>query len=154
MPVGTPIIAAQLAGDFVLPKDSSIKLVFIAGGIGITPFRSMIQYLLDTKEKRDITLIYVNRNKEDVAYRDVFDRAHAELGVKTIYLFNNPKEIPESSVQRDSITDALVKEVPDYLGSSFYISGPNAMVSDVKSHLKNIGVRSRNIETDYFPGLV
>ena len=46
---GDKIVASQLAGDFVLPKDKNKKLVFIAGGIGITPFRSMIKYLLDTK---------------------------------------------------------------------------------------------------------
>ena len=155
MPMGTPIIAAQLAGDFVLPKDTTKKLVFIAGGIGITPFRSMIQYLLDTGEKRNITLLYVNKDKEDVAYQDVFDRAHAKLGVKTIYLFSNPKEVPEGSFRRGRITDELLKEVvPDYQESTFYISGPDAMVSDIKSHLKTISVRSRQIKTDYFPGLV
>lgn len=155
MPIGTPIIAAQLAGDFVLPKDTTKKLVFIAGGIGITPFRSMIQYLLDTGEKRNITLLYVNKDKEDVAYQDVFDRAHAKLGVKTIYLFSNPKEVPEGSFRRGRITDELLKEVvPDYQESTFYISGPDAMVSDIKSHLKTISVRSRQIKTDYFPGLV
>lgn len=45
------IVASQLAGDFVLPKNPNEKLVFIAGGIGVTPFRSMIKYLVDTHEK-------------------------------------------------------------------------------------------------------
>src|SRR5665647_631894 len=47
------IVASQLAGDFTLPQDKNKKLVFIAGGIGITPFRSMIKYMLDKKEKRE-----------------------------------------------------------------------------------------------------
>lgn len=50
------IITAQIAGDFTLPSDPAQKLVFIAGGIGITPFRSMLKYLLDTKQRRDIVL--------------------------------------------------------------------------------------------------
>ena len=53
---GDIVVASQLAGEFVLPKNKKKKLVFIAGGIGITPFRSMIKYLIDKKEKRDIVL--------------------------------------------------------------------------------------------------
>ncbi len=49
MDPGHTIIAGQLSGDFVLPKDKNKKLVFIGGGIGITPFRSMIKYLIDMK---------------------------------------------------------------------------------------------------------
>ena len=45
----TKIVAAQIAGDFTLPADPQQKLVFIAGGIGITPFRSMLKYLLDSQ---------------------------------------------------------------------------------------------------------
>ncbi len=154
MPIGTPIIAAQIAGDFVLPKDANERLVFIAGGIGITPFRSMIQYLLDTGEKRDITLLYANRNKEDVAYMSVFDRANAELGVKTIYLLDDLKELRGGSFRSARITTELIKEVaPEFQRSTFYISGPNAMVSGVKTQLKSIGIQSRHIKTDYFPGL-
>ena len=56
MPLGSEIVAGPLTGDFVLPTNASEKLVFIAGGIGVTPFRSMIHFLLDKKEKRTITL--------------------------------------------------------------------------------------------------
>ena len=155
MPIGTHIIASQLAGDFVLPKDATQKLVFIAGGIGITPFHSIIQHLLDMGEKRDITLLYANKDKEDVAYKDIFDRAHAELNIKTIYLLSNPKEEPESTYLRGNITIELLNEVaPDSQQRAFFISGPPMMVTIVKSHLKSIGVRSSQIMTDYFPGLV
>jgi len=69
------IIASQLSGDFIMPSNKKKKLVFIAGGIGITPFRSMIKYLIDTKQKRDIVLIYSNRTKTDVIYKNIFDSA-------------------------------------------------------------------------------
>src|SRR5258708_34079548 len=61
LPAGSTIVAGQVAGEFTLPKDPQKKLVFIAGGIGITPFRSMVKYLLDRDEKRAITLFYSNR---------------------------------------------------------------------------------------------
>jgi len=50
------IVTAQTTGDFTLPPNPEQKLVFIAGGICITPFRSMLKYLLDTWQTRNITL--------------------------------------------------------------------------------------------------
>ncbi|MDO8504901.1 MAG: FAD-dependent oxidoreductase, partial [Candidatus Liptonbacteria bacterium] len=47
MQVGDTLVVSQLAGDFVLPKNRNEKLVFISGGIGVTPMRSMVRYLLD-----------------------------------------------------------------------------------------------------------
>ncbi len=155
MEIGTEVIAAQCAGDFVLPRDPSFKLVFIAGGIGITPFRSMMQYLLDTNEKRTITVLYSNRTAEDIAYKEIFNRAVAELGVKISYFVTDPVEglLEERMVQGKITEEVLKKEVSDYMDRRFYISGPNAMVSEFKSILKSIGVKNKNIKTDYFPGL-
>src|SRR5665213_3089003 len=60
----TFIVASQLAGDFVMPKDPTKQLVFIAGGIGVTPFRSMVKYLLDKNDTRKVTLLYSARTEE------------------------------------------------------------------------------------------
>ena len=58
-------------GDFVLPKSKSIPLLFIAGGIGSTPFRSIVKFVDDEGEKRNITMIYAANKKEEVAFLDV-----------------------------------------------------------------------------------
>src|SRR6266545_4588090 len=63
------IVAAQLAGDFVLPDDPQQKCVFIAGGIGITPFRSMLKYLVDARQPRPIVLFYANRTVDEIVYK-------------------------------------------------------------------------------------
>src|SRR3989344_7668 len=55
---GVEIKIVEPMGDFVLPKDIGIPLIFVAGGMGITPFRSIIKWLSDRNEKRDITLLY------------------------------------------------------------------------------------------------
>ena len=155
MEIGTEIIAAQLAGDFVLPKDTTKKLAFIAGGIGVTPFRSMIQHQLDQKEKRDVVLLYSNRTKEDVAYKDIFAQAYKELGIKTLYFLTDEREISSDEFTFFSMIDdqKIQKEIPDYYERMFYVSGPNAMVSSYKRMLTSMGVKSKNIKTDYFPGL-
>jgi len=86
MKPGSTVSVSHLAGGFVLPRKKEKKLVFIAGGIGITPFRSMIEYLLDTKEKREIVLLYSNKTEGNVAYKPLLDRAQAELGIRTVYV--------------------------------------------------------------------
>ena len=75
------ILAGQLGGDFVLPQNKKQKLVFVAGGIGITPFRSMIKYLVDSNERRDIVIFYCNRTTKDIAYWELFNEAEKKLGL-------------------------------------------------------------------------
>ena len=151
---GDSIIASQLSGDFILPQDSTQKLVFIAGGIGITPFRSMLQYLIDMQEKRDIILFYANNAPIDFVYQDVFTEAEKKIGLKTHYVISNKDEIPTTWPGLSGhITGAMLKEhVVDYKTRIFYLSGPNTMVDSYKTVLQSIGVVRRNIITDYFPG--
>ncbi|MDE1925324.1 MAG: RnfABCDGE type electron transport complex subunit D [Patescibacteria group bacterium] len=141
MKPGDKISAAHLAGGFVLPKDKNKKLVFIAGGIGVTPFRSMVRYLLDIKEARPVTMLYANKTAADIAYKDIFDRAQDELGIKTVYATG-------------SLIDAklIAQEVPDYRERTFYISGPHSMVDAFKHTLTGMGVSRFKIKTDFFPG--
>ena len=134
------IVAGQLGGDFILSKDSSKKLVFIAGGIGITPFRSIIKYLIDKNEKRDIVLFYANKTADEIVYKDVFDEAEKKFGLKTIYVLEHMN------------SETIKREVPDFLDRTFYLSGPHAMVDAYKKILNEIGVCSSQIMTDYFPG--
>jgi ferredoxin-NADP reductase/Na+-translocating ferredoxin:NAD+ oxidoreductase RnfD subunit len=147
------IVATQLAGDFVLPKDPSTKLVFIAGGIGITPYRSMIKYLLDTKQKRDIVLFYSARTSNDFAYKDVLEEARRELGIKVYYLISDEdRQVPNKFVKFGRINPNMLNGVDDYLSRVFYISGTPQMVKDVKKMLIQQGIPGKHIKTDHFSG--
>lgn len=86
MKPGNGIIASKVAGDFVLPKDPTNKLAFIAGGIGITPFRSIVKHLLDTNQSRDIVLLYGAKSEEDLVFRDIFEEAQERFGMKNVYV--------------------------------------------------------------------
>ena len=89
-------------GDFVLPRDDSIPLVFIAGGIGITPFHSIIGNLKDKSEKRQIQLFYGARNLDEL----VFEKELKEYGVE-----NFVYEILEEIKQTDDKPIDYIKEV-------------------------------------------
>jgi ferredoxin-NADP reductase len=152
----TMIIGSQIAGEFTLPNDYAKKLVFIAGGIGITPFRSMLKYLIDTKQKRDIVLFYANKTVEEIVYKDVFDQAQKELNIKTVYTLTGMSSPPlnyHGKIGRIN-AEMIASEVPDYKERTFYLSGPHVMVTAYDEVLKNMGIKNELIKKDFFPGLV
>lgn len=148
------IVASQLTGDFTMPDDLSKKLVFIAGGIGVTPFRSMMKFLIDNKEQRSVVLFYANKWKDEIAYKEIFDQGERELGLKTVYVLTDKEHVPAGwSGKVGRIDEKMItSEVPDYKERIFYISGPNAMVDAYKRLLAKLGIPNTNIVTDYFPG--
>jgi len=151
----TPVVTGQLAGDFVLPKNPQQKLAFFAGGIGITPFRSMIKYLLDMKQSRDIVLCYSNKVADEIAYQDIFDAAEKKLGIKVVYTLTDKFTVPsEWKGKVGRIDQELIKkEIPDFSERLFYLSGPQSMVVGYETVLKKLGVHQKNIKKDFFPGL-
>jgi ferredoxin-NADP reductase len=124
-------------GDFVLPKDSSIPLMFVAGGIGCTPYHSIIKYLSDTGEKRDIQLLYAAKEMDEVAFRELFA---GYLGKEF--------QITLNRLSSDIILE-LTKN-PDE--RHIYISGPEPMVEALDKGIKKAGFPYQRIHTDFFPG--
>lgn len=155
MKIGDRLIASQLSGDFVLPRNRNKKLVFIAGGIGVTPFRSMVKYLMDVRQKRDVVMLYANKSVEDIAYKDFFDTAAmSPLGMKMVYTISDMHEggTPWNGYTGRVNAEMIMKEIPDFRERTFYISGPNSMVTATGELLKNMGVREGRIKKDFFPG--
>ncbi len=150
------IVAGQLAGDFVLSKNPSQKYVFIAGGIGITPYRSILKYLIDTAQKKDIVLIYSNKNQSEIVYKDIFDQAQKQLDIKTIYTLTDLNNIPKNwTGQKGRIDFKMIEaQIPDYQERIFYLSGPHAMVEAFAQTLKSMGIKNNKIKKDFFPGYV
>ena len=143
----------QLGGDFTLPSDPTRKLVFIAGGIGITPFRSMVKYLSDTNDMRAVTLLYGERSLDDITYRDVFEDAQVKVNVKSHYVVSHIHSKTSPFMHSGRIDSQLIRTVlPDYQDQLFYISGPQLMVQATRATLIHLGVNRHNIKTDYFSG--
>lgn len=142
----------QVGGDFTLPKDSTAKLAFIAGGIGITPFRSMVKYLSDTNDKRSAILLYGERSAEDVIYKEIFEEARAKVGLTTKYVFSASSQAQGNEIDGNISRELIEHEIPDFASRIFYISGPQSMVQGVRRELRAMGVSGRNIKTDYFFG--
>lgn len=133
-----------LEGEFTLPADPKVPLVFIAGGIGITPFRSMIKYLWDKNEKRPVTLIYSNKTEQDITFKDLFDQAAQILELKIVYVITEKTGYINAKL--------ITQEVPNYPERLFYISGPDPFVRSMKKMLLGMNIKRHQIKTDYFPG--
>ncbi|MCL4363885.1 oxidoreductase [Patescibacteria group bacterium] len=152
----TPIVASQIAGDFTLPVDKNKKIAFIAGGIGITPYRSMIKYLIDRGERRNIILFYSNKDRSEIVYQDVFNEAQSKLGIKTVYTLTDINQIPADWIgKKGRVNEEMIRtEIPDFMERTFYLSGPRRMVVGFEQTLKAMNVKDENIKIDFFPGFV
>lgn len=133
--VGDQMRVANISGEFVLPPGDS-PLLLIAGGIGITPFRSMIADQIARKQKRDVELMYMAHEGEFI-YQDVFELARV-YGVKTHYLSGRLTE------------DRLNNKVPEVALREVYISGPPAMVDAAEKIVRGLG--GSRVHKDHFSG--
>jgi len=144
---GAVIRATVVAGDFVLPKDVSRPLLFVAGGIGITPF---ISHLRSQKNARDITLVYAVSSPQEIAYRDELVKSGARV---VIISTEKPKDLPKNwhySKGTRIDYEEITTFVPDVNTRWAYISGPTPFVQFGKKQLRKLG--ARGVKTDYFAG--
>ncbi len=135
--IGNSVSISDPMGDFVLPKDSRIPLVFVAGGIGITPFHSIIKWLIDTKQERDITFIYSVKNESEEVFQKLFEHygmnRHLIIGEQL-----NGQQVLDIA---NPTSDALI-----------YISGPEPMVEALQKGLESSGIEKSRLVGDFFPG--
>ena len=149
---GGEIEAKGPMGKFLLPQDPKTPIVWIAGGIGITPFRSQMKFLLDNGQKRNITLIYSNRTAGDICFADLWQQASEQM--PNFKLVNTlVDQIPSDWKGENGMVDEpmIKRAVGDVASKEFYISGPEPMVEAFKPKLTEMGVDDKNIHQDWFP---
>lgn len=141
LPLGATLEADGLEGDFVV-EDPAQEFIFIAGGIGITPFRSILLDLdhrgLPIKGK----LLYTNRDTDIVFKKELDELVAKHPDFKVEYVID-PQRIDEAYIQN---------AVPDLKAPLFYVSGPAPMVFALSDALKVMGVPEAHIKLDDFPG--
>jgi ferredoxin-NADP reductase len=147
---GAAVAATGPFGRFVYTQYDT-PAVFIAGGIGVTPFRSMLVEWAAQQRGAAITLLYANRTP-DIAFRSLFDQlARAHPAVSTVYIVSQPTADWSGPVGR--IDAAFIDQhVPDIMAPRFYAAGPQAMVKAMGEALGQLGVQRERIQQEIFPG--
>src|SRR3989344_1103537 len=126
--IGDTVKISEPVGDFVLPKDAHMPLVFVAGGIGITPMRSMVKWLVDSAQKRNIHIIYAVSSIGEVAFKNLFKSYGAKLEIVL-------------SGQSDKLTGASILKLAGLDTQQLvYVSGPEPMTEKLEAELLAAGV--------------
>ncbi len=138
-------------GDFTF-KGKYPRVGLITGGIGITPFRSMIKYCTDKRIKSQVTLLYGNRSEENIVFKEEFDRMEKENGnLRIVHTLSRPGE--EWKGRKGHIDILMVREeIPDYDDHVFYVCGPPSLVAACVSVLKALRIPDDKINKEDFPG--
>jgi ferredoxin-NADP reductase len=153
MPLGTEIKLDGPYGDFTLHKTETTPAVFLIGGIGVTPVRSMIAQATHDKTAHKITLLHANRTPADAPFAADFEQL-AKINSSFKYIpVASDASLEGWDGERGRIDAALLKRhVPDLSLPIYYLSGPEGMVKAMRQMLVGIGVNEDNIRTEEFTG--
>jgi ferredoxin-NADP reductase len=152
MPVGAEVDVEDPKGDLHLPEDTSKDYVFVAGGIGITIFRSMLKYISEENLPYRITLLYSNRDRESTAFFDELRELEQKIDGLTIVFTMTDDEAWEGESRRidaDFVHDHLGADLARY---TWIVSGPPAMVNGVADMLEGEGVPEEQVIRSRFSG--
>jgi ferredoxin-NADP reductase len=155
MPLASPVEIEGPFGRFTLPDHDSRTLVFLAGGIGITPFRSMLIEATRHKLPFRFVLMYSNRRPEDVVFLDELQLLQQEHhNITCIGTITNPEGgITTWKGETGRIDETMLKKyVEDTETAMYYVVGPPAMVDGLQKMLESAGIHKNRICAEEFVG--
>lgn len=152
MRIGEEIKFAGPTGLFTLHEDKNTPAVFIAGGIGITPFYSMIKHATRLKSQQKMLLFYGNQTENDTAYLEAIELLQ---NMNPNFTFVPALANPDAAWRGETgfITDSMIRKyIPDINIPVYYICGSPAMVTALQEMLAEMGVDEDKIKVEDFPG--
>lgn len=155
MPLETTVDMEGPFGQFTLSDKDSPTTVFLAGGIGITPFRSMLVEAARNNIPHRLILMYSNRSQEDAAFLDELQSLQQKLHDYTcIGTMTNPTGGTETWKGETGRIDQVMlkKYVKNMETAMFYVVGPPAMVKGLRKMLESAGIHKTSIRSEEFAG--
>ena len=153
--IGEYIEAEGPSGTFIIDEKEKGPHVLIAGGIGITPFRSIIVYHADKKLSTPIHLIYSNKSPDTTVFRQELGKlTKSNDNFNADFIYTNPQTQSKSELNRRIDIKMLNNLIPktDQAISTFWVCGPPSFVASMQSILKNMKINSKKIRTESFTG--
>lgn len=155
MEVGGEVVITQALGHFVLSEDVSRPVVFLIGGIGITPARSILRQAVYEKNKQPFYLFYSNRRPQDASFSDEMQE-FPELNYRCIDTLTNHEaaDLCAWQEERGYICDIMLqKYIDDIKSPIYYIVGSPAFAGAMITMLSGLGVEKNSIKQDPFTGI-
>jgi len=155
VPLGTALKMDMATGSFTLHKNSAKPAVFLAGGIGITPFFSILRQADHDQIPHKLYLFYSNRRPEDAAFLETLQRM---ITTNPNFRFiGTMTDMSQSDQDWEGETghvnkEMLLRYVDDLKGPIYYIAGPPAMVAGLRKMLVTSGIDEDDIRADEFAG--
>jgi ferredoxin-NADP reductase len=150
--VGDAIEVEEPKGTFSLPEDTEPSYVFVAGGIGITVFRSMLHFVADRALPYRVTLLYSNRDRASTAFLDELTELESRIpGLKVVATMTAD---PDWTGERRRIDERFLRDhLGDELGAFTYIvAGPPGMVDGMKELFGGLGLPEEQLIVQGFAG--
>jgi ferredoxin-NADP reductase len=150
--VGAPIEVEEPRGAFSLPEDTTPAYVFLAGGIGITVFRSMLRFMADRALPYRVTLLYSNRDRASTAFLDELTELESQIaGLRVVPTMTAD---PEWTGERRRVDERLLRDhLGDNLGAFTYlVAGPPGMVDGMKELLGGLALPDEQLLVQGFAG--
>jgi len=149
--VGDEVVVEEPKGSFLLPEDTNERYAFVAGGIGITVFRSMLRYIRDTEAPYEITLVYSNRDRESAAFLDELEQLERDVPGLRLVLTMTDEDGWDGETRR--IDAAMLRDRLGALdGYRYLVAGPPGMTEAVVAELHRAGVSEDRVLADKFSG--
>lgn len=155
MPLGAELTLDAPYGTFTLHNNTKVPAVFLTGGIGITPVRSIILQAAHDRLPHRIFLFYSNKRPEDAAFLN--ELTEAQKANSNYTFIGTMTQMEKSNLAWDGETGfinqaMLQKSIDDLTVPIYYLSGPRAMVQAMHDMLSKAGVNDDNIRTEEFSG--
>lgn len=153
--VGDKVDVRGPYGSFIYDAQQDKELVFVAGGIGITPFISMLQYAVDTQLQNKITLIYSCRSQDDVPFLEQLENlANRNANLRVIYVVNYgiTDKLPDGRAGTGRVGAEILGQAINnqYAGKKYMLCGPPMFMNAVSKILHDSGVDGDSIITEAF----
>jgi len=154
-PIGTPVRIEGPSGDLILQNDSTRAAVFLAGGIGITPFRSIVHWAAKEKLPQRVFLFYSNRRPEDAPF--LVELQSLEKDNPKYKLIASMTEMEKSHQPWNGeiglINQKMLgRHLKDAASPIYYIAGPPAMVKGLQEMLREAKIKDDDIRAEEFAG--